>query len=772
MKKCLIALSLCLCIILLLSSTPIYATDSIQSINEFAGGDGTEANPYLIETKEHLNNARNHLDAHFKMVANIEFADPDFAEGGQYYNNGAGWLPIGNEGVPFTGSFDGDNHTISGISITASAEGNLYAGLFGYTTGNVKNVNIVDSSISISANSTAQSTIYHYIYVGALVGYGRYATLENCHHSGTLDVTCISTTRKYYIYAGGLAGYANVTNCSNFGKLDAKITPSNGKYIDACIGGIAGRADTAIQCENSGIISANSTRNDSHISIGGIVGSGRKVELCSNSGSISANGNMWQSIRIGGICGSGSDGFTAKQCYNSGIVDGSSESTSGGIVGYIGGSGSIRNCFNIGNIDGGWCAGIVGNTFDTVSIYTCYNSGLVPEGYSKYSILGSAREYVIENCYSLEGMAKTRVYTTVCTTEAMSKQDTYVNFDFDNVWTLDNSAHYPWPMLKNVPIHSDMIDISTSTIHFDNEQVQYLTAQPKVTVLCNGKELTLGTDYILQFTVGESSWFAKTGWNRKMEAIGTAKVRVIGIGNYYNCKDSHFEVVKYDLSYATVRVNGDSIYLQDFEYDGTKKTQSNIVLRDKNSNVISNEHYEVTYKNNVEIGIATMIITAKGDYYSGAIEKQFQIYPRPILYVEVSKLPDKLVYTVEETQVDVTGGEITIYYQDGGIETVSMMEEMLDGDYNLSMIGYQNIWLEYNGSPMYFVILVIKYPLGDLDGNMCVDNKDVEFLLWHTLFPQDYPLPQDADFNSDGYVDNNDVEYLLWHTLFPSDYPL
>ena len=64
------------------------------------------------------------------------------------------------------------------------------------------------------------------------------------------------------------------------------------------------------------------------------------------------------------------------------------------------------------------------------------------------------------------------------------------------------------------------------------------------------------------------------------------------------------------------------------------------------------------------------------------------------------------------------------------------------------------------------------YAPGDLDGVEGVDNKDVEYLLWYTLFPEDYPLPQNADFNDDGYVDNLDVEYLLWHTLFPEDYPL
>lgn len=61
---------------------------------------------------------------------------------------------------------------------------------------------------------------------------------------------------------------------------------------------------------------------------------------------------------------------------------------------------------------------------------------------------------------------------------------------------------------------------------------------------------------------------------------------------------------------------------------------------------------------------------------------------------------------------------------------------------------------------------------GDLDGDDVVNNKDVEYLLWHTLFPDTYPISQAADFDGDGAVNNKDVEYLLWHTLFPDTYPL
>lgn len=61
---------------------------------------------------------------------------------------------------------------------------------------------------------------------------------------------------------------------------------------------------------------------------------------------------------------------------------------------------------------------------------------------------------------------------------------------------------------------------------------------------------------------------------------------------------------------------------------------------------------------------------------------------------------------------------------------------------------------------------------GDCNGDMQVDNEDVIYLLWHTLFPETYPMEAYADFARDGQVNNEDVIYLLWHTLFPESYPL
>ena len=92
--------------------------------------------------------------------------------------------------------------------------------------------------------------------------------------------------------------------------------------------------------------------------------------------------------------------------------------------------------------------------------------------------------------------------------------------------------------------------------------------------------------------------------------------------------------------------------------------------------------------------------------------------------------------------------------------------------------GYESTWSEWLPvPPPQTEVNIALMPiggaiLGDLNSDGSVDNLDVEFLLWYTLFPESYPISQKADYNHDGSTDNLDVEYLLWYTLFPEDYPL
>lgn len=70
------------------------------------------------------------------------------------------------------------------------------------------------------------------------------------------------------------------------------------------------------------------------------------------------------------------------------------------------------------------------------------------------------------------------------------------------------------------------------------------------------------------------------------------------------------------------------------------------------------------------------------------------------------------------------------------------------------------------------VTITINGIPGDMDDSGTVDVDDVLALLWHVLFPEEYPISVDADFDANGTVDVDDVLALLWHVLFPDEYPL
>lgn len=270
----------------------------------FAGGKGTERKLYLIETKEHLNNIRNDLEAHYKLIADIEFTDADFMAGGDFYNGGAGWLPIGDSFFSFGGVFDGNGHTVKNLYINIERNETVYVGLFGVNEGVIKNLGIVDCNITVTLTADSFSV------VGAVVGRNKGAVL-NCYNTGSVAATGSVGQGQ----AGGIAGY----------------------NISGVISG----------CYNSGIVSSNYTA-------GGVAGvnsafSGTSVvENCYNIGTISANTTPSVAY-IGGVVGSNYQAVS--NCYNIGIV--SSPDCAGGITGNNAGDAAITNCYYLDTADNG-----------------------------------------------------------------------------------------------------------------------------------------------------------------------------------------------------------------------------------------------------------------------------------------------------------------------------------------------------------------------------------------------------------------------------------
>ena len=85
------------------------------------------------------------LDSYFYLTQDIDMTAAT-SRNGDYYNDGLGWLPIGSASTPFTGTFDGRNHTITGMNINRPEE--ALVGFISVLSGTVKNVKFKDCYVS------------------------------------------------------------------------------------------------------------------------------------------------------------------------------------------------------------------------------------------------------------------------------------------------------------------------------------------------------------------------------------------------------------------------------------------------------------------------------------------------------------------------------------------------------------------------------------------------------------------------------------------------
>jgi hypothetical protein len=97
----------------------------------------------------HLNNVRNHLNAHFQQTADINLGLPP-------WNEGESWQPIGGSGNPFTGRFDGGVYVTYNLTIDRPTAANQ--GLFGYLNGAAVNRVYLENAAVVGQNYTGGLT--------------------------------------------------------------------------------------------------------------------------------------------------------------------------------------------------------------------------------------------------------------------------------------------------------------------------------------------------------------------------------------------------------------------------------------------------------------------------------------------------------------------------------------------------------------------------------------------------------------------------------------
>ena len=204
---------------------------------------------------------------------------------------GKDWTPIGTSfGNSYTGTFDGNGKTITGLTVTGS---DRYTGLFGFIKGTVKNV--VLTEINITSGT----------FVSGVAGWSFGGNIENCSVSGSVSGSDV----------GGVVGYqqgGSITGCSSSATVKGTQRA----------GGVAGTTNsgaTLTACYATGDVTVEND-GTSNAWAGGVVGSNAysTVIACYAAGNVSGTGSG--TIHVGGVTGENFDG-TLTACYWSGLPD-------------------------------------------------------------------------------------------------------------------------------------------------------------------------------------------------------------------------------------------------------------------------------------------------------------------------------------------------------------------------------------------------------------------------------------------------------------------
>lgn len=326
---------------------------------DFAGGTGTETDPYRISTAEQL----------AKLAKDANTGVPDYNHHGKYFvltNNidlkDHRWIPIGTGTIQssthsFNGCFDGNGYTINNLYVDESDNG-FAAGLFGNFSGSavgtvsLQNINITNAYITSKQTtlpSPGRSDGVGILIGNATVGYGLEITVKNCKVQGT--VTTDSTSPNH---CGGLVGsnsYGIYENC----EADVVVTGHGwsggfvgsdfiGKYKSCTsrgsvsgynsIGGFAGSSEAGAVMEKC-ISYASVLGKDWHV--GGFIGYAWKCNIsnCVAMGNVESALNL-SPLKAGGFVGTNDSDCDIKNCHFAGkiTVSGESAGAAGGFVGY------------------------------------------------------------------------------------------------------------------------------------------------------------------------------------------------------------------------------------------------------------------------------------------------------------------------------------------------------------------------------------------------------------------------------------------------------
>ena len=384
MKKRIGSLLLILALCFTLLPTAALASDGAWDgsiATAFAGGSGTESDPYQIDDGAQLaylasevNKGQTYENSYFVLTADIDLVNHDWTPIGNSFSDA---LLGGKDYSLFAGNLDGKGHTISNISIGTEStplESDVF-GLFGATGGKISNLNLDGVTICGIAKNVSGYIIG---LAGALAGSAS-GPIENCH------VTNLNMTMN---------------------------TPDSGMAVAYWIGGLVGALDGSQhieECSASGTIKERSGKG----SIGGLIGElGKAAKITYSHADVALDikSDYYGGADVGGLIGKGNgknDPETViSNCYATGNVTGGAYS--GGFAGSLYGL-NIKNCYASGNVSqaAAAMASFVGTDASDSNYYgsttNCFTTGIVtgssPFRYAFAEQSSATKRSEITNCY-------------------------------------------------------------------------------------------------------------------------------------------------------------------------------------------------------------------------------------------------------------------------------------------------------------------------------------------------------------------------------------
>jgi hypothetical protein len=349
----------------------------------YSGGTGEPSNPYKIATVsdwQQLMNAPADWGKYFKQTADINFATAGDING------------IGNMTTRFTGTFDGDGHIISNITISQSPDSYNSTAMFRrcVSGATIKDLTVTGATVVGTSPNNTQS------YSAILVGENAYGSIiSNCNVNGALTHT--HTMAGKYAMAGIIAGANNgtVIGCTASGTVSA--TATTGSYL--ALGGIVGeqaggksssQIGTVENCTSTVTITNLTADPNIACYVGGIVGilsasvsNANEIRNCHYNGTINFSTTRTNTTtHVGGIVGN-SNGAIAHSSSR-GNIDANSAGTSAGSA-----------VFDVGGICGFIYNTTVDNSFADCDIRVNYGDVAKVGG-----AFGVTQSTAINNCYA------------------------------------------------------------------------------------------------------------------------------------------------------------------------------------------------------------------------------------------------------------------------------------------------------------------------------------------------------------------------------------